>query len=144
MTLKTQSFVAKGVNRALASLLVFVMAVGVAFAQTETGQITGTVIDQNGAAVAGATVTAKSPDTGFTRVTTTTGTGAYTLANITAGKYNVSVEATGFTGKPQTVVVTVGKPSSLDFNLTAGGISYTAEVTGADEGIQANTTNQTL
>ena len=43
------------------------LASATAFAQQTTGNIAGRVLDQQGAAVPGVTVTAKSPSTGFTR-----------------------------------------------------------------------------
>ena len=50
----------------LMALLVFVLA-GTTFAQQTTGTITGRVLDEQRAAVPGATVTAKNQATGFSR-----------------------------------------------------------------------------
>src|SRR5882762_3197905 len=54
-------------------------------AQQTTGTITGRVLDQQGAAVPGATVTAKSASTGFTRVEASDAEGVYRLAALPVG-----------------------------------------------------------
>src|SRR4051812_11825952 len=65
-------------------------------AQEVTAGINGVVTDPSGAAVAGATVTAKDLDRGTTYPTTTTGGGAYNLPRIPVGRYEVRVENPGF------------------------------------------------
>src|SRR5579864_8623412 len=57
----------------LCALVLFVTLA--ALAQTETGQITGTVRDQSGAVIANAKVTVKSVTTGLTRQATSNGAG---------------------------------------------------------------------
>ena len=57
-----------------------------AAAQTETGQITGTVTDPSGAGIPGATVTVRSTGTGTTRTVTTSADGAYTVTNLLPGE----------------------------------------------------------
>src|SRR3954471_92164 len=75
--------VSRGVAIAIALLVVLTAPGGAAVrAQTETGQITGTVTDPTGAVIAGATVIVRSPDTGAERTVTTTGEGLYTVANL--------------------------------------------------------------
>src|SRR5215471_10225702 len=65
-------------------------------AQATTGTLRGAVVDQNGAVVTGATVTAKSDATGQGGTTTTSGEGVFEIANLVPGKYTVTVEGTGF------------------------------------------------
>src|SRR5438270_8901586 len=66
-----------------------------AFAQVATtGNITGTVTDQNGAAVAGATVTASGPL--GEKTATTDGNGIFRVENLIPASYNVKVSNTGF------------------------------------------------
>ena len=83
-------------RRLLVCVAALLVSIFIAFAQTETGQITGTVSDPSGAAVPNATVTAKSPTTGVARSTKSFGTGAYTLTDLLPGPYDVSVTAEGF------------------------------------------------
>jgi hypothetical protein len=65
-------------------------------AQSTFGSFVGTVADAGGAAVPDAIVTAVNRDTKARRSTMTDTTGSYTLVNLEAGVYDVSVEAKGF------------------------------------------------
>src|SRR5437660_948877 len=91
-----QQFAAKGGSAMLVLLLALVLIPSAALAQTETGQLTGTVQDPSGGVIAGATVTVKGVDTGFERSSTTTGSGAFTISNLQPGTYDVTVKASGF------------------------------------------------
>jgi hypothetical protein len=78
-------------------VVVCLIAFGVsAFGQTANGTITGTVTDPTGAVVAGASVQAKNTETGLTYPVMTTDTGNYTVAQLPVGKYQITVNATGF------------------------------------------------
>lgn len=77
-------------------LLLIVLLVAVASAQTFRGTILGTVTDPNGALVSGAKVTVKNTGTGLERTTTTDDAGNYTVAELPIGPYEVRVEQTGF------------------------------------------------
>jgi hypothetical protein len=138
------SFVTLGLNQALTFLLMVVMMAGAAFAQTEFGQITGSVTDPQGAAVTGATVKAKNTDTGFTRETNTGGDGNYTLANLQPGLYEVSVTASGFKEFKQQARVTVGGRTALDAALEVGGGTESVEVVAGEANIEVNTNSQEL
>lgn len=71
-------------------------AVTAGHAQEFRALITGHVLDPSGAAIAGATVTAISVDTKQTYTAKSDEDGAYSLLYLLPGRYNVSVEATGF------------------------------------------------
>ena len=73
-----------------------------AIGQLTTGTITGTVTDQSGAAVPGATVTLKNTDTGISRTTQTRENGKYEALSLPTGSYEISASLSGF----QTVVHT--------------------------------------
>src|SRR5579864_8335484 len=66
-----------------------------AWGQTTNGNIQGTVLDPQDAAVSGASVTGRNMDTGLTVVATTTSAGVFALANLPPGRYAVTVEAAG-------------------------------------------------
>src|SRR6185369_11986482 len=61
-----------------------------------TASVQGTVTDQTGAAVPGATVTLTQTATGTSRASTTDGAGVYALPNVPVGPYSLSVAASGF------------------------------------------------
>lgn len=87
-----------------------------------SGAINGTVTDENGSPVAGATVTLTSTSLGITRTATTSSSGAYRFIGLTAGAYDIVVEANG---KPsytaQAVPVQSSQAASLDVTLASGG-----------------------
>ncbi|HEY9126193.1 MAG TPA: carboxypeptidase-like regulatory domain-containing protein, partial [Acidobacteriaceae bacterium] len=66
-------------------------------AQTVTGAVTGTVTDPSGAVVSGAKVTAHNLDTGVDTPTTTNATGFYRIEFLPIGRYEVTIDAGGFT-----------------------------------------------
>ena len=66
------------------------------FAQLTTGNITGTVTDQSGAAVPGATVILKNTETGVTRTALSGETGKYEAFSLPAGTYEISASLAGF------------------------------------------------
>src|SRR6185436_18530272 len=75
-------------------LLVFALVVTArsAGAQQTTGSIAGIVVDDQRAAVPGATVTANNVDTGLTRTVTTNEAGLYQLTALPVGAYDLVVE----------------------------------------------------
>ena len=65
-------------------------------AQTVTGGVTGTVTDPSGAAIRGATVSAHDLDTNVSTSTTTNANGVYHIEHLPIGRYEVIVNANGF------------------------------------------------
>src|SRR4051812_46227765 len=99
-------------SRAISGLLTLMLALllvpGTALAQVETGQITGTVTDPQGAVIPGANVTITSTGTGATRSVTTTGDGTYNITNLQPGSYEVKIEGAGFGTRTIPAQVSVG------------------------------------
>jgi outer membrane receptor for ferrienterochelin and colicin len=124
------------------SLFLLAAMTPAAFAQTETGQITGTVTDPTGAVVPNATVTVRNVNTGATRTTTTGNSGVYVVPNLLPGTYQVTIEATGFTSSQRQVTVNVGSRVGSDFSLTVGTTGTTIEVSEAVTTV--NTENQVI
>ncbi|HEU5400210.1 MAG TPA: carboxypeptidase regulatory-like domain-containing protein, partial [Terriglobales bacterium] len=116
-----------------------------AFAQRETGQITGTVMDATGAVVPNAKITITNPATGVVaRNLVTNADGFYTATNLLPAAYEIKVEAQGFQSALLRTTIMVG--GSIEVNATlkvAAAGSQTVEVTAADVA-QVNTENQTL
>src|SRR5215469_9647977 len=65
-------------------------------AQSIFGTITGTVLDQSGAVVAGANVTLTDKNSGALRRAVSNGDGYYSFSSMPTGTYNLAVEAKGF------------------------------------------------
>ena len=82
--------------RTLLTASLFLLCVSTVFAQSDRGTITGTVTDPAGAVVASAPIQAKNVETGVAYQGATSTTGNYTLAQLPAGTYEVSVAVPGF------------------------------------------------
>src|ERR1700722_10008164 len=64
--------------------------------QVNTGRILGTVTDQSGGVIAGATVVVTNADTNVARNLITDSSGEYVAPNLNAGKYSVKASSAGF------------------------------------------------
>ncbi|MGD0365341.1 MAG: carboxypeptidase-like regulatory domain-containing protein, partial [Bryobacteraceae bacterium] len=113
-----------------------------AFAQTETGQIIGTVMDPTGASVPGAKVAVKAVATGAERVETTDGSGNFTFTNLQPDVYEVTVAAAGFTTLKERTTVTVGSKVSFEAKLEVGKAETVVEV--SETAVTVNTETQTI
>jgi hypothetical protein len=117
--------------------MLLLLACASAFAQQTTGTVTGRVIDQQGSAVPGATVTAKSSTTGFTRSEVSDAEGVYRLSALPVGIYDVTAELQGFTTvSKKGVEVNVAQTQAIDFPLKVAQLAETVNVTGATPLIQ--------
>ncbi len=109
----------------LVLLLLLLVFAASAFCQT-TASIQGTVSDQSGAAVAGATVTVKNTAQGIERTTQTSPTGSYEVPALPPGTYSVQVQMTGFeTQLAKSVLLQVSQNSVQNFGLK---VASTSEV----------------
>jgi outer membrane receptor protein involved in Fe transport len=110
---------------------VFACAAVPALAQQTTGNITGRVLDDQGAAVPGATVTATSAETGFVRSDVSDAEGLYRLNALPVGAYSVVAELQGFTRVEQSgLVVNVAQTTNLNISLKVAQLAETVTVTG--------------
>ncbi|HKZ76842.1 MAG TPA: carboxypeptidase regulatory-like domain-containing protein [Pyrinomonadaceae bacterium] len=105
-----------------------------AFAQvTASSAVSGSVSDQKGGVIKGATVTVTNRATGTSRTASTNDEGQYRLDLLPAGRYDVKVSARGFGDlSSENVELLVGRTSSLDFTLTPGTVSGTVTVTAGE------------
>lgn len=131
--------------RFVETLLVLVLAVLGAFAQTQTtGQISGTVSDTSGAVLPQTKITVTSKDTGFVRTTETNSSGYYVVPLLLPGHYTVSVTVQSF----QTIVrdglsVEIGHAHLVDFRLQPGSINEKVTVTAQAPLIEPSNPNTT-
>ena len=88
-----------------------------AFAQSTSGEIVGTVYDQTGAVVPGATVGADNPATGAFVKAVSTSSGQYRIPNLPVGAYKLDVTAPGFS-KVELTNVRVELNRAVTANLT--------------------------
>ena len=85
-----------------------------------TAGIRGIVTDQNGAAVAGATVKVAKKDTGAIVAVATSSDGIYSSGPLVPGAYTLRVEAKGFRTAEATMVARVAVIGGIDFKLQPG------------------------
>ena len=113
------------------------------FSQGNFGRILGTVADQTGGVISGATVSIIDKDRGVARTLTTDDAGEYNAPTLIPGTYTVRVEAKGFkTTERQNAVLEVGKEVRVDVTLQPGEQIQTVTVTEAVPLVE--TTNATL
>jgi hypothetical protein len=129
--------------QALGSAMVLFFFCLPVFSQTNQGTIQGTVADQSGGAIAGATVTVSDPSRGAARTLTTDNAGEYVASNLTPSTYVVRAEAKGFQTIEHTgVLVEVGQNIRVDLVVQPGQQTQTITVTGEVPAI--DTTDATL
>src|SRR5580704_2004279 len=126
--------------RVCLSVLLAFLCGGAAWGQTN-GTIRGTVVDQSGAVVPGATVTLTG--TAGTRSATADKDGAFDIPELAVGSYDLTAEAKGFKKfVAKDVVVTIGHVNLVTVNLQLGGSSET--VTVEANAVQVETTSTQL
>lgn len=134
----------KTLAQVLFCLTLFLSATTISFGQA-TGDLKGTVIDPNGAAVAGATVEAVNDKTAEKRTTTSSDSGTFSITNLPVGSYTVTANATGFApSTTKEVKISVAFTTELPIALPVAGAQGTVTVTTADVATQLNTTDQQL
>jgi Outer membrane receptor for ferrienterochelin and colicins len=102
-------------------------------AQANAADLTGTVVDPNGAVVPGATVAARNLATNISRTTTSGDDGTYQFIALPPGEYEVTTEATTFKKIAISPVrLTVGQSAELRISLEIGGTDVVVNVTGDD------------
>ncbi len=130
-------------TRCLCGLMISLFLSGTIRAQVSTSRIEGTVVDQTGAAIPGAQVTATNEGTNVSYTATTTEAGTYGFPSLIVGSYTVAVEAPAFKKWVSTKnILTVGAPLVVDAKLEVGSVTSTVQVESSFERLE--TTNATL
>src|SRR5919199_5620278 len=110
-------------------IALLVCAAHTAAAQT-TGSISGTVQDEKGATVAGATVTARNVETNISRTGQTDADGRYRFTGMPVGQYEVTVEAAGFAKYVQTgIQLLLNQDAVVDATMKPAGVQEVVNVT---------------
>lgn len=115
----------------------------IVFGQQETGQISGTITDSNGAIVQNASVRIKSATTGFSKDTTTNENGSFVFVNVQPGKYEISIKKDGFQLYKITRELSVAGSLAIDANLSVGGQEAIVDVVGSSMA-EINTSDQSV
>lgn len=116
--------------KGLLALSLLLTPVGAAFAQERFGEVSGTVSDEQGAAIPGATVTAESKTLPKPMQAITDSQGRFHFLNVPIGTYTLTVGLTGFSTHKQTVEVKLGSQITANAKLGVGQVTEVIEVTG--------------
>src|SRR6266403_1479377 len=130
-----------GLGVVFVALVALLCSANPAWGQDVTASITGTVSDPSGAAVVGATVTAKSVERGLAYTAVTNDSGIYRIAQLPVGSYELKAEKTGFASVAYPAfVLTLNQVARIDVALKVGPVTQTVEVTGAAPVLKTETT----
>ncbi len=122
------------------TLFFLLLLVGLAVAQTISGDLTGTIYDPTGAVISNAKVTATNQATGVALSTTPTASGQYRLSNLPPGSYSVTVTAPGFSqSQIKNLQISLSQVATANFSLQVAGAQQTVEVTEAAATIDTTT-----
>jgi hypothetical protein len=112
-------------------------------AAAQNALVAGTVKDQSGGAMPGATITARNQETGLSRAATADDNGQYRVPGLPPGTYLVTVEMDGFTKEAvEGVVLVIDQAATLDFALKPAAVAETVTVT--SESAMVDTTASTV
>jgi carboxypeptidase family protein/TonB-dependent receptor-like protein len=104
------------------------VAPGVAMAQSNSGSVSGTVVDPSGGVVAGAPVQIHNPVSGYDRTAATDSSGNFSFSNVPLNPYHLSVVAKGFAPYSQDVDVRSTVPVNVKIGLAVAGTATTVTV----------------
>jgi outer membrane receptor protein involved in Fe transport len=119
--------------------LLLLVASGMVRAQETTGTVTGRVVDDQGLAIPGVTVTVTGSQ--GTKAITTDVEGRFSVPFLTPGKYDVRAELQGFKAvQDENVTVQLGQTVDLPLKMQIATIAETVEVVGVPDVVNTRTT----
>jgi len=110
---------------------------------TNTGTVVGTVTDQSGAVIAGASVTVTNTSEGIILKAVSNNDGSFTLTTVPPGTYDVTATKAGFSvARAESVTVNLGGQATVNLKLKVGSTTETVEV--QVQGTELQTLNSTV
>jgi len=127
----------------LAALFVCLVSSTIAFAQTGSTSVRGSVTDKTNAVITAARVTLSNPALGLERSVDSGTSGEFEFVGLQPGTYSLTVEASGFRKyERNNLQLLVDSPSTVNVMLEVGSASQTVEVSA--QTVTLNTTDATL
>ena len=111
------------------SLAIFLVA-SVGYAQERSGEILGTVVDDQGAPVPGALIQLESKAQPKPLSTVSDAQGRYHFFNVPIGEYTITTSLAGFSSHKATLDVRLGSQLTHNPKLAVGAMTEVVEVTG--------------
>ena len=128
----------KGLTR-IVLFVTCLLCAGSLWAQFQSAEVLGTVLDATGSPVPKATVTLTNADTGIEAKTSTNNNGEYDFFDVKIGRYSVTVEATGFSkATAENIQVSVGARQRVDMALQVGAITESVTVSAAASALETD------
>jgi trimeric autotransporter adhesin len=132
-----------GARRPWACVTVLMLAAVAASAQSYYGALRGTVVDQNGGALAGAKVTLVNEGTNTQRATLTESAGDFVFNELVPGTYMVITEAPGFKKFEQkSVIVGTQQQVAVAVKMELGQVSESIQVVESAPLMETTTASQ--
>jgi hypothetical protein len=129
-------------NSTFRSYLLLFLASLLLYSQVQpVGTVDGTVLDGSGGALPGVKVTLRNVETGVARDTLTNENGNYFFPLVNPGRYEASVEKTGFKRSLQELTVRTGIRSTADFALQLGQVTDSVQVTSESPLLETSTSS---
>ncbi len=111
-----------------------------AYSQQSSAAINGTVKDQSGAVIEGATIVLTNLDTNVARTSVSNSAGNYVFIDVLPAVYSVKISKTGFsTQTQQPVRLSVNQTATIDFSLSVGSTQQEVTVEASAVAIEAST-----
>ena len=127
-------------GRFVSGLALLAIATASLLAQGERGALNGTITDPNGAAVPGASVSARNIGTGIEFKAVSTDAGVFRLSSLPAGNYRISATAKGFrTSVAERVDLAVAQTLTVDLKLEIGQVNEQVTVSSEPPLIETGT-----
>ena len=99
-------------------------------------QLSGTVVDPSGAAIAGATLMVRSANQTVQRLTQSDSNGSFSISGLPAGDYRLVVSNPGFATKEMPVAIgTTGEAATVRISLSVSTLSTTVNVQGREDNL---------
>ncbi len=117
-------------SRLFALLIALLCLAAMAYAQTDTARVTGTITDMTGAVIPNASVSVTSAATGQVITVKTNGAGEYAINALPVGKYHLDVKEEGFKGAAADFSLEVSQVLEVSLKLETGSTSTVVDVTG--------------
>jgi hypothetical protein len=123
-------------------LLCILSTVTLAFGQTATTSLRGTIKDPSGAVVPGAKITIVNKEKARSFEAVANSAGLYTFAQIPPAKYTITAKAAAFGDQIKTAELLVNQPATIDFTLAIQSSTETIDVSAVAQTL--NTTDASL
>ena len=115
-----------------------------ASAQTALGTLRGVVLDQQGGALPGVTVTVRQVETGTVQAAQTGSEGQFFLPNLRPGKYELTSELSGFAPRTEQLELRVGQDVTVTITMKIGGVAEQVNVIGQSVAVETQSTLATV